>query len=152
MKAAMSAAARFLRLPRSRKLLLCEAACRLPAARLAVKLIPFSRIAARNARPLRRESGLDAVAMRELATEIAWAINAANRHLPYDFLCLPRALAAKAMLRRRGVRSTLSLGVRRSGERDLEAHAWLVAGGVVLTGEREMTEFTEIESFTEPGP
>jgi hypothetical protein len=48
-------------------------------------------------------------------------------------VCLPQALAAQAMLRRRGVASKLCLGVmRESGA--LAAHAWVEIGGNIIIG------------------
>jgi hypothetical protein len=48
-------------------------------------------------------------------------------------MCLEKALAGKWMLRRRGIASTMYLGMAKQGERFV-AHAWLVAEGQTLTG------------------
>lgn len=54
--------------------------------------------------------------------------------MPFATTCLVRAVAGALLLRRRGLRDvTIRLGVRRSGG-TLEAHAWLIHGGVVLLG------------------
>lgn len=50
-------------------------------------------------------------------------------YVPFKAICLPQAIAAKLMLERRGVASSLHLGAAlhtRSGKA-FEAHAWLDA-------------------------
>lgn len=68
----------------------------------------------------------------------AWVVTrrlkrAADR-LPWSSTCLVRALAARILLARRGVRgATVRLGVRKEEGR-IEAHAWLVLGATILLG------------------
>ena len=71
------------------------------------------------------------------------------RHLPWDCTCLAQALAGKAMLRVRGVPSTLYLGLAKTGEVQLQAHAWLRCGERILTGWQEKGRFTVIATFAE---
>jgi hypothetical protein len=49
-------------------------------------------------------------------------------------MCLPRAIAAKAMLARRGCGSAFHLGAGIDPRGGLALHAWLVAGGEVVVG------------------
>jgi hypothetical protein len=61
-------------------------------------------------------------------------------------LCLPRALAAHAMLRQRGIASRLCLGVAR--DRDaLNAHAWVEIGNDKIVGGAEADRFTRLATF-----
>jgi len=66
-------------------------------------------------------------------TQVLGAIDRGSRHLlPLHFTCLMRALAAHAMLTRRGLPSSLILGVRTErhpsdGTLQLKAHAWWAA-------------------------
>ncbi len=71
-----------------------------------------------------------------LAREIGWAVRLAAAHVPFRAVCLQQGVAAKLMLRRRGVRSILSLGVAAPGleQEPLLGHAWLDAEGVRVTG------------------
>jgi hypothetical protein len=75
----------------------------------------------------------------------------ASRHLPWNCTCLVQAMAGKAMLKRRGVPSTLYLGVAKDGETRLQAHAWLRCGARILTGWQEMERFKVIGTFAEDG-
>lgn len=69
--------------------------------------------------------------------------------LPWHSSCLVEALAARMMLRRRGISSVLHFGVGRS-DSSLKAHAWLEAEGGFVCGGREAVDFTPIAGFGEP--
>ena len=77
-------------------------------------------------------------ALSPMARAVGDAVAVAARRLPWKPLCLRQALVAACMLRLRGKRSVLCLGVRREGE-SIGAHAWLVLlgqdGGIVCGAE-----------------
>lgn len=73
-------------------------------------------------------------AQRQAIRRVRWAIAAVAPFLPLRTLCLQQAIAARAMLRRRGIGSVLHLGVDQSRGDGLKAHAWLDAGGLRVTG------------------
>jgi hypothetical protein len=78
---------------------------------------------------------------------VVWAIERARRAAP-GTTCLTRALAAGWMLRRRGQRARLIIGVKGAAGK-LEAHAWLELGGVVIVGgEAEVGRYARM---SEPG-
>ena len=60
------------------------------------------------------------------------AIARAERRVPWRSDCLVQALAARHWLSRHKVDSRLHIGVRRGP--GFEAHAWLEAGGLAVTG------------------
>lgn len=66
--------------------------------------------------------------------------------LPWNCSCLVRALAAFRVLRRRGCRTSLFLGVRKNPS-DLEAHAWLSHGSRAITGGMEAERFSPLVLF-----
>jgi hypothetical protein len=77
---------------------------------------------------------------------VSWAVENLGSRLWMNALCLPRALAAHAMLRRRGIASRLCLGVAR--ERGaLDAHAWLEVGNGKVVGGSEADGFTRLAEF-----
>lgn len=133
------------------RLLLAEAIWNLAAARLRLATQPFSRIA-------RRLGGFTTPAQaqekyaghrwsaddRAVATKVGWAVTRAARHVPFGAVCLPQAMAAKAMLARRGIASTMHFGTMRGDALSLSAHAWLDAAGVEVTGYPVEAQFTEI--------
>ncbi len=63
----------------------------------------------------------------ELAAEIGWATVRAARHVPFKAVCLPQAMAARIMLRRRDVPSVLHFGAAKGRNKQIDAHAWLDA-------------------------
>jgi hypothetical protein len=88
-------------------------------------------------------------AVTALASAISREVQRASRYTPWRSQCLPQAMAAKRMLRRRGYPSTLYLGVARRGRSSLSAHAWLRCGTLVLTGYRESRQHAAVASFAE---
>ena len=65
--------------------------------------------------------------------KLTWAVAAAARRVPWA-TCLTQALAAQIMLGRRGLRTQLQLGIKKSQPGKMDAHAWLERNGEVLIG------------------
>jgi Transglutaminase-like superfamily len=78
--------------------------------------------------------------------EAAYAVvDMVARNIPWGLVtCLPRSLTLWWILRRRGVKAELRMGVRRDGER-IVAHAWVVCHGTAI-GEPEREQFLSLES------
>jgi Transglutaminase-like superfamily len=125
-----------------RRRYLREAAVGVFLAQLAVRFIPPARLFAWAERPPRR--------VRRFATDearwIAWAVERVGRSARLNSACLPRALAAQAMLHRRGIPSRLCLGVAREGG-GLLAHAWVEVGQDKIVGGTEAGGFTRLAEF-----
>jgi len=145
---------RFGEVDNRRRALLPEAVLHLAAARLALIFVPFPRLAPRlgsfvpptDARvsQMQRQGPDNQV---QLAEAVSWAVTRAARYLPFRAVCLPQAMAAQMMLRRRGVPSVMHLGAAKGTEKPLDAHAWLDAAGVEVTGYPVAEGFTEIACF-----
>src|SRR5947209_6631188 len=73
---------------------------------------------------------------------IAWAVTTAARVVPGAHNCLVQALAAHALLGRHGHGSQVRLGVARTSEQGLEAHAWVECQGAVLVGGSSAGRYT----------
>ena len=125
-----------------RRVYLREAAVMLVLARLAVRLVPPARIFAWAKRPPRH---IHRFAVDEVSW-ISWAVESLGARPWMNALCLPRALAAHAMLRRRGIASRLCLGVARDGG-ELAAHAWVEIGEDKIVGGSEADGFTRLAEF-----
>ena len=80
-----------------------------------------------------------------IADDVGWAVAAAARHLPWRPVCLPQALAARWLLQRRKVRSTLYLGIASAQAR--AAHAWVRVGPLVVTGADQADGCTIVSTF-----
>jgi hypothetical protein len=104
-----------------------------PAARLALSLLPFRLVhralAAATRRSLRRPR-------REMRSpeRITWAVQAVAARVPRAS-CLTQALAATLLLALHGQSATLRVGVARSDDGTLRAHAWLESHGRAILGE-----------------
>lgn len=111
------------------RLLVCEAVIVLALARLAVRTVPFRHIAAWAGRT--PDSG---AADPVLLLRVRNAVTTAARNVPWNAVCLPQAMAAKAMLARRGQGSVFNLSANFDPDGKLTAHAWLAAGDRVVVG------------------
>ena len=65
---------------------------------------------------------------------IVWAIDTAANLLPFELLCLPRALGAKYLLRRVPA-ITLEIGIEINSAKRFEAHAWIERNGDIVIGQ-----------------
>jgi hypothetical protein len=125
-----------------RRVYLREAAVMVVLARLAVRFVPPARVFAWANRPPRR---IHRFAVDEVRW-ITWAVETIGAKPWMNALCLPRALAAQAMLRRRGIASRLCLGVARDGV-ELHAHAWVEVGKEKIVGATDANAFTRLAEF-----
>lgn len=135
---------------RARRALLIEAVVCLALARLALVLLPFRWVAAHlgevcsptvAAGRLRQSIGDPQDA--ETARAVGWAVRKMADRVPFRAVCLQQGVAAKMMLRRRGIPSALHFGVARQPA-GLDAHAWLDTAGVRVTGYPVGNRFTEL--------
>lgn len=110
------------------RLRVLEALLWLILAAIAVRATPFHRLA---------DGGGDganaSTADLRRGFEVAAAVRRAARLSPQRFRCLAQALAARAMLRRRGLSGRLHLSAGRGAD-GIEAHAWLSLGDAVVLG------------------
>jgi hypothetical protein len=125
---------RFLRRPWRDRGLLFQAFIFLGLARLAINTMKFETLVTRLG-----ASGFETPAEAPLAhldeaRRIAWAVRSASRYTPWKSNCFPQAIAAKFLLRQRGIRTTLYLGAAFKARTELEAHAWLRCGPLYVTG------------------
>jgi hypothetical protein len=127
-----------------RRLYLREAAVMLALASVSVRLLPATWILHWARRPPRR---VNRFALTQAGGWVPWSIATIGDKPWMQAACLPRALAAQAMLRRRGVPSRLCLGVARDGQK-LSAHAWLELGqDHIIMGGAEAPQFTRLVEF-----
>jgi Uncharacterised nucleotidyltransferase/Transglutaminase-like superfamily len=130
-------------LPLSQKWLLAEAFAALLAARASLVLFPVRWIFRWLEKPLRNPA---TPRRPEVVERIRWAVLTVARYGPLSFVCFPQALAAHAMLRRRGIGSIMHYGVRRSADRQIRAHTWLEVDNRVLLGGESALLYAPIHS------
>jgi len=96
---------------------------------------------------MEQSSEVDDPAASAAVDRVRWAVHVAATRTRWKPACLSRAVAAQSMLRRRSVASTLYLGV--DPARSLEAHAWVRAGSVFVTGgDPQPTRFVVVSTFS----
>ena len=133
----------FLRLtPRQRSMAL-EAAAHLALARVLVRHVPMrwwrGRLNAVVA------GATDRAGARGAGRAVGGMVRRVARHLPFEAACLPQAMAAQWMLRRRHVVSRLVFGIRRVARNGKTAyHAWLTVDGQPVIGGRNAGAFTPL--------
>ena len=143
---------RFAQIDNRRRALVIEAVICLLLSRLALIFIPFPHLARRLGTfvppsDLRVSPAPSSQENVRTAEDIGWAVTRAARHVPFKAVCLPQAMTARVMLMRRGVSSVLHFGAGKGEEKPLEAHAWLDAAGVEVTGYPVAKNLAEIGCF-----
>jgi hypothetical protein len=125
---------RFRALPRSSQAILVESTFTLALVRVALAFLPFRLV--RKLTGAQDREGSGPATERSEAARIAWAVPIAARRFPVRMTCLVQAIAADAMLRRRGCHPSLRIGVAPASGA-IEAHAWVECAGKVIVGEVE---------------
>ena len=146
---------RFSRLPVTDRILTFEAAVFLAIARTWLLVVPFRKIAATlgTSHPASVPRNVPAPTSErddEISRRISEAVKRAAKNIPVHAVCIQQAIAAKLMLRRRGIPCIMHFGVARglpeSGDA-LRAHAWLQTANVEITGFPLDDDLREIAYF-----
>ncbi len=146
------------RAPTGGDVLLCaEAMLTLVCTRVAILILPSRRLMTLLGSQVDPTGLADGGGPYDVAVRVARIVEAVSRRLPLRRRCLTQAIAAKLMLQRRGVSSTLRLGLGRipdatdsSGTdpfKGIVAHAWLSVGGSIILGGDE-GDYRIVASFT----
>ncbi|MDF8332458.1 lasso peptide biosynthesis B2 protein [Novosphingobium cyanobacteriorum] len=138
---------KFRRCSNRERLMLAEALLLLLVAALTLRFVPFRRVGSLisgsvNVLP-------DAQRRTDIAWLVAWAVDRAAKRSPLRSMCFERGLAAQWMLRRRGVDGTLFFGVapRPMGQKALDAHVWVRAEGLDVTGTPAPGQYAVLATF-----
>ncbi len=151
----MSRLGRLLALPRHRQALLLACAWALLQAAWRVRRWPFARLAATLGKPA-APADLQpppASAATPRALDVRWAVAAWARAWPWRPSCLMQAVAARRLLASHGVACDIVFGVRAqpaepaASTPEIGAHAWLICGSLIVTGETEAASFQPIAVY-----
>lgn len=133
---------KFCRIPFNQKVLVVEAIFFLLASKLLLMIFPFRRCK----QIFRKNELLDKQPNTQTLKEIRIAVERANKIAIWKNVCLVKSFAARLMLQRRGIPSSIYLGVAITNETKLAAHAWLISSGVYVTPRGDIA-FKEIYNF-----
>lgn len=139
---------KFFRLSRLEKWVLVEACLYLALSIVVIKLVPFRRISSYLGKHMAVSSEKMNQDEERIVNLIRLAILRVSTHLLWKSACLPLAMTAKFMLGRRGIETTLYMGVKMKESGKLSAHAWLRAGEFFVTGGSDKQYFTIVASFS----
>jgi hypothetical protein len=80
--------------------------------------------------------------------KIIWAVEISSRWMPGGAKCLARALTTQVLLNQCGYTPNLRIGVAKSVNGTLEAHAWIEYQGHVVMGNlRDLSRFIPLPSL-----
>lgn len=86
------------------------------------------------------------------AHAIARVVAMAANHTPWESNCFPQAVTARVLLGLYGIPYCLFFGVNRNpGDTSMQAHAWVAAGKIRVTGGASFDQFTVVSCFASPG-
>jgi hypothetical protein len=135
------------------RLIICEAIGLLAFAGLGLRILSFSMIrqllsGLRSQREAFEVQDRGPASLCGSAGRVSWAVMAAGLRLP-GTTCLARALVADTILRWRGCRAQMYIGVKeRRPNGPIEAHAWVECDGVVVMG--ALPDLGEYHVLSEP--
>jgi hypothetical protein len=138
---------RFRRQPRGRQLLRVEACCYLIWARVVLWLLPFQSLTRFFNRPPAKRPPLTGTERLRLREDIRWAIEGVAERLPGKTACFPRAIAAQAMCRRRGVGAILCYGAAILPSAGFSAHVWVLDDTEGVIGHQIAPDFRILARF-----
>lgn len=115
--------------------------------RFAILFIPFRKLAVIYGKSKEESTRSISEVEKETIFRIGWAVEQISCRTPWQSKCLVKALTAQIMLARRKISSTLYLGVAKSNDNKLLAHAWVRSGQVIITGARQRAGFKEVAKF-----
>ena len=141
---------KFLLLPAADRWLVIKAALLLEGIALGKRLLPFRILH----RILARAADTPIVPWHadcSSSHRVAWAVEAASRHMPGAKACLTQAFAAQVLLARRGYPALLHIGVAKGERGQFRAHAWVESEGKVIIGGLGLEDFTPLTTLGREG-
>lgn len=68
------------------------------------------------------------------SNDIAWAIHATRKYVPWKNVCRHQAYQAKLLCNFYKIRCLIFIGFKKDKAYGIQAHAWAMAGGKIITG------------------
>lgn len=133
------------KLTKGKRQLLFKTCLVLTLTRLGLYLLPFHVLM----KAIRKacESNLQSVVRSPSPVDVVWAVESVSRHMPGHPKCLARALTTKVLLHQQGYVSKLQIGVAKSDNGSLNAHAWIEYDGQIIIGNlRDLSRFIPLPS------
>jgi len=103
-------------------------------AKVVLRLFPFRWVTRSLAIQVQPQRGKVPDQIHDDLRDWARALNACARHLPFSATCLVQAVAGSMLLKLRRRNIAIWIGVKKSPDGTLAAHAWLLCDDRVVTG------------------
>jgi hypothetical protein len=127
--------------------------CVLGIARLAVLMVPFRRLSAVLGKGAGSAPWIPILsdAQRLRALHIGRTVRTMARFTPWDSNCFAQAITARLFLGLYGLPYALYFGLMRdAASKGMNAHAWIVAGPVRVTGGQSFEKYTVVAMYVCP--
>lgn len=142
----------FLKLRRRRKIFLIQSLFLMPVFQGCIKYIPLKYlIKVLRLKTTNHTLGDGSYTLRDIAIirDISWTVDTIASHFPrLPAACLSQAITAKIILRQYNIPTVLFLGVKNDKRQGLKAHAWLISGNLIITGNKHKSAFTSVSCFS----
>ena len=129
---------KFIRLSSSERLLFLKIATLLLATRFGLLWLPYKTILHQfevlSRTPGDRDQSPED--SQQCIDSVIYMTNAAGRRVLGSRPCLPKALIVECLLQRRGINAVLQIGVTKTSDDQLLAHAWVEHQGEIIIGGR----------------
>lgn len=123
---------KFIRLPFKSKLMMFEALFLSAYYRFQILHVPFAKLSKKIG--IHGFETSESENYKDVVMAVRNVVEPVCRHTLWESKCLVRALTAKKILNKRGFPCTLYMGVAPGNDGNMEAHAWLRAGDMYVTG------------------
>lgn len=117
-------------------------------ARVYILFFPFNKLR-KNMGNAKTESPSKVDKQIEIVAEnIGKVVLRASNYTPWESKCLVQALTAQWILKKRGVSTTIYLGLKKDNQENMLAHAWLRCGECYVTGGSIRKEYVVVAMFS----
>ena len=111
-----------------------------------ILFVPFNKLRKRMGKHKEESVANVEIEIYKIASHISWVVNLISSKTPWESKCLVQALTAQKMLKKRGISTTIYLGVRKDGNK-MKAHAWLRCGKYYVTGGAIREQYNVVAKF-----
>jgi hypothetical protein len=147
----MTAIGRLCRMSAAERRLRAQAVALLVVVRVGLVLMPLRRLRWVLAGLVDAVRRPDCCELDAGVATVSQAVAGAARIVPWT-TCLSTALALQALCELRGMAATVFIGVRKGTAGELEAHAWVEAGGVIAIGTPTDGDYHRSATFSRMRP
>lgn len=113
-----------------------------------ILFVPFNKLRKKMGKQKIESSTNVDIETYRIAKKIGWVVTQVSKYTPWKSKCLVQALTAQNMLKKKGISTTIYLGVKKDGKDNMLAHAWIRCGAYIVTGGINKHEYTIVAKFT----